>query len=407
MKTKNTRELYNVRASQFNEEDMTIKHVINTKCLDRYDTIVMPEGVRAGNFLKNSVVLWAHNHDENAVTMPIAKCIDLEITSDKIVATTKFNASDPFAVKVFNAYRDGFLNAWSIGFMPENFKEVTFETQEEINKEYGLELNLSKEDYDKKSWYGVWVIDSWELFEYSAVPVPGNPECLSAEEAEIFSRELVTRGLADKDEVRQFDFRKMLAEKQEPTADQELDDAELAVPDVPSDAPNPDSLEDKDELDAPNTDEPESEKTDDLELEDQDDAEKDDSEPEKTDDLEAEDKPEDEVAEPEPEPEPEPEDDSEEDEEPEKPSELSVISEKITELEGKLVETTSKNQELSETLAKVVTILSKFDVLEKQLGEVKKALEMDNIEKVRSLNSVSGDDSSINVWFGNFLKSRR
>lgn len=176
------------------KENMTITHKINTKELDRYLTFVLPLGARIKNFLKNPTVLWLHNHDNNPAKIPIAKCLKLRQEVDFIEATTQFNEKDPLAVKVFQAYEDGFLNAWSIGFMPEKYKRYSEENREDLNKAYGLDV--TEEQIKDAGFWGIFVITEWELFEYSAVPVPGNPGCLTSEEDKVeFEKQLAARGL--------------------------------------------------------------------------------------------------------------------------------------------------------------------------------------------------------------------
>lgn len=177
---------------QINEEEMSITHVVNTKTIDRYKTIVLPKGAVVDNFMRNPVVLWLHNVDNNPVKIPIGKCVELDVDEDAIKATTKFNPNDPLAVKVFNAYRDGFLNAWSIGFQPINCVMVTEENREELNVKHNLDIT---EEQMESAPQGLFIIDEWELHEYSAVPVPANPEALNLQQKQEHCKVLVTRGL--------------------------------------------------------------------------------------------------------------------------------------------------------------------------------------------------------------------
>ena len=195
------------------EAGLKITHTINTKALDRYYTSVLPQGADVKHFLNNAVVLWSHNMDEATPKIPIGRCIDLDIREDEIIATTEFNKNDPLAVKVFNAYKDGFLHAWSIGFMPIKYKEVTLENREELNSEY--KLNISLEQLEEAGMDGAYVVHKWELREYSAVPVPGNPEALSADKVDFFKRELVTRGLVKESDVDTIEIKKAKGKKEE------------------------------------------------------------------------------------------------------------------------------------------------------------------------------------------------
>lgn len=182
----------NLQTRDVDENALTVTHIVNDKTLDRYDTIVLPRGARVENFLSNPVVLWSHNGDSSTNTIPIGRCVELTVEDDYIRVKTQFNANDPLAIKVFNAYKDGFLNSWSIGFIPEKYEVVTSENLEGLNTKHNI--SLTEKDIE----HGAYVIDQWELLEYSAVPVPGNPGATG--DRKDFTKELLTRGLISKEE---------------------------------------------------------------------------------------------------------------------------------------------------------------------------------------------------------------
>lgn len=134
--------------NQFNDDDRTIVHYISTKIVDRFGDIVYPEGMDDSDYRKNPIVLFAH--DSRKLT--IGKNIWLKRNSKGIVAKTQFADTD-LGRQLYKLNRDGFLNAWSIGFtIPEGGSEI-------IN--------------------GINHIKKWILLEYSNVPIPANPECLN------------------------------------------------------------------------------------------------------------------------------------------------------------------------------------------------------------------------------------
>jgi hypothetical protein len=96
------------------------------------------------------VVALNHKYDGLA----IAKTEQLDITSDGILARVKFPDLGVYdlADTVYELYKGGFMNAWSIGFIP-----------------------LESSDRDG----GGREFKKWELLEYSAVLVPDNPEALT------------------------------------------------------------------------------------------------------------------------------------------------------------------------------------------------------------------------------------
>src|SRR5947209_993636 len=79
-------------------ESLVIRSVITTSVPDRVGDVVVPAGLRnAQEFLKNPVVLWAHQRG----MPPIGRCRALEVHDDHIVAETQFAKGVPFAEDVF------------------------------------------------------------------------------------------------------------------------------------------------------------------------------------------------------------------------------------------------------------------------------------------------------------------
>jgi len=140
------------------DEDRTITAVISTSGVDRDREVVVAKGGDFTNYLKNPVVLFAHNYQE----LPIAKTLWIKQTGSKITAKAKF-ADVGMADDVYKLYKGGFLKAFSIGFIPNKRHQPS---PKEIEKRPELA--------------NVWnIIDEWELLEFSAVPVPSNPEALT------------------------------------------------------------------------------------------------------------------------------------------------------------------------------------------------------------------------------------
>lgn len=106
---------------------------------DRDGEVVNPAGVDLNNFLKNPVLLWAHDYR----LPPIGKVVDIRKEDNRILFTPQFNMQDSHAKSIWQMFKDGFLNAFSIGFMLK--------------------------ERDGK------LLTKTELLEISAVPVPSNP----------------------------------------------------------------------------------------------------------------------------------------------------------------------------------------------------------------------------------------
>ena len=132
-----------------NSSKMVVQSIISTPTPDRVGDVVLPQGLmNREQFLQNPVVLWAHQR----MLPPIGMCQYLDVSSERILAETKFSASSPLAVDLFRLYEEGILRAWSIGFLPRRSTPLP---------RRGL------------------LIEQWELLEYSAVPIPENPQALT------------------------------------------------------------------------------------------------------------------------------------------------------------------------------------------------------------------------------------
>lgn len=131
--------------------DRTIEFVASTDGVDRYGEIVAQDW-NLDAFQKNPVFLWAHKRDE----LPIGSVDATKIESGKLIARVRFAGADvnPRAEQVYQAYKQGFMRAVSVGFMPSDAR---------------VELHDGVE---------VFVLSGNELRELSAVPVPGNADAL-------------------------------------------------------------------------------------------------------------------------------------------------------------------------------------------------------------------------------------
>jgi len=137
-------------------EPGVIPFILTKRVVDRDGEVIEPKGAKIENFIKNPVFLWAHGRV--AAIPPIGKILidTIKITKDSVKADVKFDMEDAFATSIYNKYKNGFLSAGSIRFMPITFKE---------------------EPVLPGQRYGTYT--EWELLEFSAVTVPANPEALA------------------------------------------------------------------------------------------------------------------------------------------------------------------------------------------------------------------------------------
>jgi HK97 family phage major capsid protein/HK97 family phage prohead protease len=118
--------------------------VATTNDIDRDGEVVDPKGVR--NFKEfmasNPVILWQHRHNE----APVGKATGGSILDNRIELDIEW-APTPLGQEVKALYDGGFMNSFSIGFIPTK------------SENRGGQFTWSE----------------WELLEVSAVSIPANP----------------------------------------------------------------------------------------------------------------------------------------------------------------------------------------------------------------------------------------
>lgn len=144
------RKVFTSEIKSIDEKEQTLVAYVSTGARDRMNESLDPTGIDVSNYRKNPVVLWAHDYS----APPIGKAVWIKRDGEGIISKVKF-ASTEFAQEIFSLYKDGFLKAFSVGFMPKETEDGDGEKK-------------PRKTFKK-----------WELLEYSAVPVPANPEALA------------------------------------------------------------------------------------------------------------------------------------------------------------------------------------------------------------------------------------
>ena len=136
---------------------------INTAAVDRYRTVIQPQGGDLDGYRKNPVVLWEHGKDPQRGTMPIGRNQWIKADSQQIIAKTVFR-NDEYSQMLFDAYQDGGLRGWSVNILPS---EASPPTKDEMRAAPSAMAECQM------------VYRRWELAEYSGVSVPGNADTLT------------------------------------------------------------------------------------------------------------------------------------------------------------------------------------------------------------------------------------
>ena len=138
-------------------EKRTIDVVASSETLDSHGTILVQDWEEDGGldrFRANPAILWAHNivADE----LPIGRAVSVGVTDGYLRATIEFapESISRRAEECFQAYRQGFLRAVSVGFNPRSYRWEERDGREAL------------------------VLFKNELLEISCVPVGSNPDAL-------------------------------------------------------------------------------------------------------------------------------------------------------------------------------------------------------------------------------------
>ena len=156
------------------EDDGTVKYlgVASSDALDRDREILVPKGMDTANFEKNPVMLLGHDY----YGLPIGKVHRTGVTEEEVDFEFEFADTDE-ARTVKSLYDGGFMNAFSVSFIPKKYIDVSDNSPEklEITLADGslYTLDLGKYVVQPRG-----VISEWELLEISAVSIPANPEAI-------------------------------------------------------------------------------------------------------------------------------------------------------------------------------------------------------------------------------------
>jgi HK97 family phage prohead protease len=122
---------------------------------NRYGFSLRKTRWKIDNFNANPVILWMHMD----FTPPIGRG-RASLDGQGLKTAVTFDRSDPFAMEIERKYRDGFLNAVSVGFDFVDDRGVPVERP----------WTLTPEQINNELYY--------DLAEVSAVPVPADPRAL-------------------------------------------------------------------------------------------------------------------------------------------------------------------------------------------------------------------------------------
>lgn len=139
---------------KIDEAGRRITFAVSTAGRDRDGDIIDQSGWDVAEYRRNPVVLWAHDGSQP----PIARAEEINVEGGRLVSTARFATREEyaFADTVFQLYKGGYLSGVSVGFMPDELDLIEGENPGDIGFRFRRQT----------------------LLEYSAVPIPSNPEAL-------------------------------------------------------------------------------------------------------------------------------------------------------------------------------------------------------------------------------------
>ncbi len=147
---------------EINKEERSIVAYGSTKSMDSYQEVLLPDGWIFERFAKNPVMPWSHNYR----LPPVGRALWWKTDSTGLLFKGKF-AQTAMADEVWQLYRDGFLNAFSVGY--EQLEYVTPNDQEKYQQ-----LLEEHEIPGRPSLIGT----RQHLWEISPVVLPANADAL-------------------------------------------------------------------------------------------------------------------------------------------------------------------------------------------------------------------------------------
>lgn len=147
-----------LKAVTVDRENYRIRFVLSSGVVDRHGEVIEQKGWRLENYIKNPVVLWGHDQSK----FPIGKMENItndgQLEGDVVFAYKE----NPDAQIAFELCAGGFLSSGSVGFM--NLKWMYDETTDTLT-----------------------LLEN-ELYEFSIVNVPANPQALAKAIGEMESK---------------------------------------------------------------------------------------------------------------------------------------------------------------------------------------------------------------------------
>lgn len=156
---------------EINDGKREVLAIISTDSVDRDNEVVIPKGLKRKNYAGNPVVMV--NHDYRS--LPIGKALWVKPDGNRVLSKYFVSDKTQLGRDVFGLIQDGVLRAHSVGF--QSLKQSS-PTSAEIKgrPELATVKTIHRE---------------WEMFEFSVVGIPANPDALTLAVSKGYSQETI------------------------------------------------------------------------------------------------------------------------------------------------------------------------------------------------------------------------
>lgn len=152
----------------------TAKFIITTRSKDRYGDVVLPRGCEPHleTYRNNPVVFFSHRSGGMPIGSSVDKSgnFDLQIDDNRITSSVRFHLKTQESEQVFALVHAGELRTASIGFLPKKAKVFRRKEDDEDDR--------PRNEANFEPWV-TFSFEEFELYEWSVVSVPANPDCVS------------------------------------------------------------------------------------------------------------------------------------------------------------------------------------------------------------------------------------
>jgi len=143
------KKVFQTKIEDIDPEERTMVFTLSDSSIDRDNEILQAKGAHWGEGKQMPPFLFAHRHD----ILPIGKFLWIKRVKNDIIGKVQFAPTD-FAMSSYVLYQGNYINAVSVGFLPDK---------------NGWEDNVEIEGKTVNRVY-----NKWEILEASAVPVGSN-----------------------------------------------------------------------------------------------------------------------------------------------------------------------------------------------------------------------------------------